>query len=136
MIATSLEQDRKAPIDRADAQQRTAGPHGQQVAGQHTTSHGRPALKFHFERAICEDCPLFKRCVQSKVRGRTVTCDDYEPYRRVARQRQGTDEFKRLCRLRPKDERSQAELIGHGRRPTRYLGAVQRQFRGYGWLRV
>jgi hypothetical protein len=57
-----------------------------------------------------------------------VTTDDYEAYRRAARQRQDTDEFKALYRLRPKVERKQAELVEHGLRQTRYLGEAKRQF--------
>jgi hypothetical protein len=56
-------------------------PHGQQVRGQQTKSHGRPALKFYFERTVCETCPLFARCVHSKPRGRIVTADEDESYR-------------------------------------------------------
>jgi transposase len=103
-------------------------PQGQHVCGQPTQSHGRPALKFHFARTICETCPLFARCVRSKERGRIVTTDDYEAYRRAARQRQDTEEFKALYRLRPKVERKQAELVEHGLRQTRYLGQAKRQF--------
>ena len=102
-------------------------PHGQQVRGQQTKSHGRAALKFYFERAVCETCPLFARCVHSKQRGRIVTADEYESYRQAARQRQDTDEFKALYRLRPKVERKQAEMVEHGLRQTRYLGQAKRQ---------
>jgi hypothetical protein len=102
-------------------------PHGQQVRGQQTQSHGRAALKFYFERGVCEQCPLFTRCVHSKVRGRIVTADEYESFRQAARERQATDEFKALYRLRPKVERKQAELVEHGLRRTRYLGAAKRQ---------
>jgi hypothetical protein len=52
-------------------------PHGQQVSGQPTTSHGRAALKCYFARAVCETCPLFARCVHSQQRGRSVTADEY-----------------------------------------------------------
>jgi hypothetical protein len=103
-------------------------PQGQQVSGQPAQSHRRPALKFYFERAVCESCPLFARCVHSKRRGRIVTADDFEAYRQAARQRQGTDEFKALYRLRPKVERKQAEMVENGLRQTRYLGEAKRQF--------
>jgi len=103
-------------------------PHGQQVRGQPTQSHGRAALKFYFKRAVCEPCPLFTRCVHSQQRGRTVTADEYEAYRQTARQRQATDEFKALYRLRPKVERKQAEMVENGLRQTRYLGQAKRQF--------
>jgi hypothetical protein len=102
-------------------------PQGQCVQGQRSISHGRPVLKFHFQRAICQKCPLFTRCVRSKVRGRVVTCDDYEVYRQVARRRQATDEFQSRYRLRPKIERIQYELVEHGLRETRYLGQAKRQ---------
>ena len=102
-------------------------PHGQQVRGQQTKSHGRAALKFYFERAVCQTCPLFARCVHSKVRRRIVTADEYESYRQAARQRQATDEFKALYRLRPKVERKQAEMVENGLRQTRYLGEAKRQ---------
>ena len=107
--------------------QRATCPHGQQVSGQATTSHGRAALKFYFERAVCETCPLFARCVHSKQRGRIVTADEYESYRQAARQRQATDEFRTLYRLRPRVERKQAEMVEHGLRQTRYLGEAKRQ---------
>ena len=65
--------------------------------------------------------------MHSKLRGRIVTADDYEAYRQAARQRQATDEFKTLYRLRPLVERKQAELVEHGLRQTRYLGEAKRQ---------
>jgi transposase len=102
-------------------------PQGQQVSGQATKSHGRAALKFYFERAVCEQCPLFARCVHSKQRGRIVTADEFESYRQAARQRQATVEFKTLYRLRPTVERKQAEMVEHGLRQTRYLGEAKRQ---------
>jgi hypothetical protein len=103
-------------------------PKGHTVVGTLARTHGRPGLQFRFARTSCEACPLFARCVHGKVCGRTVTTDDYEPYRRAARQRQATDEFKALYRLRPKVERKQAELVEHGLRQTRYLGEAKRQF--------
>ena len=57
-----------------------------------------------------------------------MTADEYEAYRQAARQRQATDEFKALYRLRPKVERKQAEMVEHGLRQTRYLGEAKRQF--------
>ncbi len=103
-------------------------PQGQRVIGQQTQSHRRPALKFYFERAVCETCPRFARCVHSKRRGRIVTADEYESYRQAARQRQASAEFKALYRLRPKVERKQAEMVENGLRQTRYLGEAKRQF--------
>ena len=88
--------------------------------------HGLPTLHFTFPRATCEACPLFQRCVKSKVAGRTVTTHPYETYLQAARQRQQTDEFKTLS-LRTAIERKQAELVAHGLRNTRYLGHPKRQ---------
>ncbi len=99
-------------------------PHGQVVTG-------RPArdgtLQFTFPRATCEACPLFSRCVKSKVAGRTVATHPYESYLRQARERQQTDEFKIIYRQRSAVERKQAELVQQGLRHTRYLGQAKRQ---------
>lgn len=92
---------------------------------------GRPGpsetLQFTFPRATCEACPLFQRCVKSKVAGRTVGTHPYESYLRQARARQQTDEFKIIYRRRSAVERKQAELVQHGLRHTRYLGQAKRQ---------
>ena len=93
-------------------------PQGQQVAGTAYSRTDEPALKFYFERAVCETCPLFARCVHSELRGRIVPADEYESYRRAARS-EATDEFKALYRLRPKVERKQAEMVENGLRQTR-----------------
>jgi hypothetical protein len=87
----------------------------------------QPTLQFTFARATCEACPLFQRCVRSKVAGRTVSTHPYETYLRDARLRQQTDDFKERYRLRSAVERKQAELVQHGVRETRYLGHPKRQ---------
>jgi len=91
------------------------------------------AFTFVFERTICETCSLFTRCVRSKTTGRTVTTSFYENYLRAARQRQQTDEFKQLYRLRPRIEGKQAELVSHGLRNTRYVGKPKRRLQQL-WL--
>jgi len=98
-----------------------------------TDQDGRRACSYVFERTICEPCPLFTRCVHSKITGRTVTTLFYEDYLRVARQRQQTDEFNQLYRLRPRFEGKQAELVSHGLRKTRYLGKSKRSLQRL-WL--
>jgi transposase len=103
-------------------------PEGQTVQGRDATTQGQPVLQFEFERATCEACPLFARCVKGKVHGRTVSVDAYESYRQAARQRQDTAEFKTLYPTRSRVERKQAELVHHGLRNTRYLGQPKRQF--------
>lgn len=119
-----------------DDQAKTATcPKGQTVHASsiQTDSHGRTAFTFVFERTICETCPWFTRCVRSQTTGRTVTTSFYEAYLRAARQRQQTDEFKQLYRLRPRIEGKQAELVSHGLRKTRYLGKPKRRLQRL-WL--
>ena len=57
---------------------------------------------------------------------RTITTDDYEHYRQLARQRQETPEFRELYRKRSRVERKQAEMVRHGWRHTRYVGQAKR----------
>ena len=110
------------------AQQTATCPQGHTVTGKPgPKADGRPTLQFTFDRATCEACPLFKRCVKSQVAGRTVSTHPYETYLRDARRRQQTDEFKERYRLRSAVERTQAELVQHGVRETRYLGHPKRQ---------
>lgn len=62
-----------------------------------------------------------------------MTTSFYEAYLRAARQRQQTDEFKQLYRLRPRIEGKQAELVSHGLHRTRYLGKPKRRLQRL-WL--
>jgi len=112
-----------------DLKQQTATcPQGHTVIGKPgSRQHGQPTLQFTFGRATCEACPLFQRCVKSKVTGRTVSTHPYETHLRDARLRQQTDDFKERYRLRSAVERKQAELVQHGIRQTRYLGHRKRQ---------
>ena len=103
-------------------------PQGHTVSGQAGSPKlGLPTLRFTFPRATCEACPLFKRCVKSKTAGRTVQTHPYEADLQATRQRQQTAEFQDVYRLRPPIERTQAELVDHGLRHTRYLGHPKRQ---------
>ena len=85
-------------------------------------AQGRPVQQCVFDRAVCEQCPLFARCVRSKTQGRTVTTHSHEALLQAARHRETTPEFDRLYRLRPRIERKIAELVGHGLRQARYRG--------------
>ena len=102
-------------------------PAGHTVTGTLARRDGQPGLQFQFARAVCQACPLFARCVHSQVAGRTVRTDQYESYRQTLRDRQRTPEFKTLYRRRSRVERKQAELVRHGLRRMRYLGAEKRQ---------
>jgi len=110
-----------------DAQTATC-PNGQTVGASSTTTDdkGRTCHKFIFDRAICQTCLLFTRCVHSQTAGRSITTSPYEAYLRAARQRQQTEEFQALYRLRSRVEGKQAELVAHGLRNTRYVGQAKR----------
>jgi transposase len=86
---------------------------------------GRPVKSFTFERATCEACPLFTRCVRSKVQGRTITTNYHEALLEAARERQQTQEFKLTYKLRAAVERTIAELAGHGAKQARYIGTAK-----------
>src|ERR1035437_1729844 len=119
----------KSAFSMDDRAQTATCPKGQTVPASNiqTDPQGRTACTFVFERTICQTCPWFTRCVRSQTTGRTVTTSFYEAYLRAARQRQQTDEFKQLYRLRPRIEGKQAELVSHGLRMTRYLGKPKRR---------
>ena len=107
--------------------QRATCPQGHTVAGQPAhDAQGREVLRFTFPRATCASCPLFARCVRSKKTGRTLTTHAHEVLLQQARARQQTDEFKALYPLRSAVERKIDELVDHGLRRTRYIGARQR----------
>lgn len=116
------------------AAQTATCPQGHTVAGQPCQDEeGRAILSFTFDRATCEACPLFARCVRSKTLGRTVRTNAHEALLQAARLRQQTAEFKALYPLRSAVERKGAELVHHGLRHTRYLGQRKRQLQRL-WL--
>jgi transposase len=88
-------------------------------------SQGRATKSFIFDRATCEACPLFPRCVRSKIQGRTVTLHYHEDLLKAARERQHTHEFKVTYKLRAAVERTIAELGGHGAKQARYIGTAK-----------
>lgn len=108
--------------------ERATCPQGQTATGKRRKDReGEEVLRFVFDRSICEECPLFDRCVRSKRAGRSVTTHRHETLLREARQRQVTDAFKELYRLRGRVEGKIAELVYHGLRNTRYIGEKKRQ---------
>jgi len=125
----------KSAFSMDDQAQTATCPNDQTVPASRieTDPQKRIAFTFVFKRDICEACPWFTRCVRSKTTGRTVTTSFYEDYLRAARQRQQTDEFKQLYRLRPRIEGKQAELVSHGLRNTRYVGKPKRRLQRL-WL--
>jgi hypothetical protein len=109
-------------------QERATCPQGHTATGKKRKDRqGEEVLRFVFDRSTCETCPLFHRCVRSKKAGRSVTTHRHETLLREARERQETDAFKELYRLRGRVEGKIAELVHHGLRQTRYLGEKKRQ---------
>lgn len=107
---------------------RATCPQGYTVTGkERKDQQGEPILTFVFDRSDCEICPLFSRCVRSKKAGRTVTTHRHEDILQEARERQETEAFKELYRLRGRVEGKIAELAHHGLRNTRYVGEKKRQ---------
>jgi len=107
---------------------RATCPQGYTAVGKERKDRqGESVLTFAFARSDCESCPLFTRCVRSKSAGRRVTTHRHETLLREARQRQQTDAFKELYRLRGRVEGKIAELVHHGLRETRYVGEKKRQ---------
>jgi transposase len=104
-------------------------PGGETVAASREVKDaaGRPVKEFAFARETCLSCPLFERCVRSKIAGRMVTLNYHEDVLRAARQRQETDEFRTVYRGRSKVERKIAELMEHGLRQARYVGRKKKQ---------
>lgn len=90
-----------------------------------TDPQGRPVLRFHFLRAVCEACELFARCVRSQTDGRTITSHYHEGLLQAARAEQATAEFKDTYRHRAAVERKIADLVAHGLRRARYIGRVK-----------
>jgi len=78
---------------------------------------------FLFPRKVCEFCIRRSECTTAKSSGRTITIGPDEEYLQKARERQRTEEFKKIYHSRrPAIERKIAELIYHGLRKTRYVG--------------
>lgn len=110
------------------AAQTATCPKGHTVAGRPGAKQGgMPTTRFTFARSDCEACPLFAKCVRSKVTGRTVQAGPYEAYLQAARARQQSGDFAVLYRLRAAIERKIAELVALGLRGTRYVGESKRQ---------
>jgi hypothetical protein len=118
----------KSAFDIDVENQRATCPQGHTVTGKkRKDQRGEPILTFVFDRSDCETCPLFSRCLRSKKAGRTVRTHRHEDMLQEARERQETEAFKELYRLRGRVEGKIAELAHHGLRNTRYVGEKKRQ---------
>ncbi len=102
-------------------------PQGQTTAKatRHPDHQGRLVQMFHFDRATCEACPLFERCVHSQTGGRSIRLNFHEALLQAARQRQHTAEFKTLYKIRARVERKIADLTEHGAKQARYIGTLK-----------
>ena len=86
-------------------------------------AQGEVTRTFVFPGKTCDNCSKKEECTKAKRTGRTISVGPYEEYLQEARERQKTDEFKRIYNeRRPPVERKIAELIRHGLRKTRYIG--------------
>jgi len=116
-----------------DQAQTATCPKGQTVPASNiqTDPHGAPpapsSLIATFARPAL--CYSLRSQPNHRTHGNTSF---YEAFLRAARQRQQTDEFKQLYRLRPRIEGKQAELVSHGLRKTRYVGKSKRACSGSG----
>ena len=132
-LVSPISQPHDAEVDKSAFQidleaQRATCPQGCTSTGKvRKDKRGRPIVVFRFARSDCQACPLFSRCVRSVTAGRTVRTHAHEVYLQEARQRQETEAFTTLYRLRGLVEGKIAELVGHGLRGTRYLGDQKRQ---------
>ena len=86
-VAQSADPEVAKAAFQIDLQAQTATcPQGHSVAGQPCQdAAGRPILSFNFARGACEACPLFARCVRSKILGRTVRTNAHEDLLQAAR---------------------------------------------------
>jgi len=92
-------------------------------------AQGEVTRTFVFPRKTCENCPKKEECIKAKRTGRTISVGPYEEHLKEARERQKTEEFKRIYNeRRPPIERKIAELIRHGLRKTRYIGKRKSRF--------
>jgi transposase len=96
----------------------------------HTSTHAhactdhkdRPAVRFRFDAALCQACPLRDRCVKG-TRGRSITMGVHERRIQAARTAQHDDpDTVLLLRARAKVERKIDHLQDLGMRKARYRG--------------
>jgi transposase len=89
------------------------------------TWRGTPNLTFTFHAEDCQPCPLRSRCSRAKSSGRTLTIYPQEQYETLlaARQRQETEEFKKLYGERSGIEGTISQGVRKmGLRRSRYIG--------------
>ncbi len=93
-----------------------------------TTRRSGPNVHFTFSATACHACPLQAQCTRAKKGGRTLTIYPQEQYEvlQAARQRQETEEFKRLYRTRAGVEGTISQAVnGMDLRFARYHGLAK-----------
>jgi len=92
------------------------------------TWRGTPSLTFVFDKEDCIPCPLREQCSKAKNVGRTLTLYPQEQYQAQleARQRQQTDDFKKLYGERAGIESTFSQGVRRTRlRYCRYIGLAR-----------
>lgn len=78
---------------------------------------------FHFDAAICVNCPLHSGCVKAKgAKGRTISLHPQERLLQEARALQDSPAFEEYCQKRQVAEHRLARLVQLGIRQARYFG--------------
>jgi transposase len=105
-------------------------PHGKTSARctERKTWRGTPSFTYVFAKEDCLPCPLRAKCSRAKNVGRTLTLYPQEQYEAqlAARQRQQTDEFKKLYGERAGIESTMSQGVRKtGVRKARYIGLAR-----------
>ncbi len=92
------------------------------------TATGRPNIHFAFSLPICSACSSRPLCTKAQKIGRHVTVQPQKVYeiQKVARERQATEDFKKLYKRRAGIEGTIAQAVtGKNMRYARYRGLLK-----------
>ena len=82
-----------------------------------------PCYAFHFDAALCANCPSHSDCVKAKgAKGRTISLHPQERLLQEARALQDSPAFEEYCQKRQVAEHRLARLVQLGIRQARYFG--------------
>ena len=89
--------------------------------------NARHATSYRFDKAVCEQCPLFRKCIgKSQKHGRTVAINDYAPEHKRVRERAQTNKYAEVRREHPAVERKLGHLMNrYANRRARYRGLAK-----------
>jgi transposase len=108
--------------------ERVTGPQGQHSVGWHPAkdAKGESVVQVLFAKAVCQVCPRRSLCTDAQATGRSMTLrfpQERHEMLLAARQRQQTEAFKELYRLR-------AGIEGTFSQTTRITGVRRARYRG------